>query len=109
MVTELSRARGEQNDTSSKLDYNRELIGWGKKFCVVGQPWLDKRLFEQMGSEFDNGQSPHDTSRFSDDNSYDQGTLTALYEIVPTKRHDDMKGLDEFQSVVSLIHTLAAT
>lgn len=110
LVTEATRARGsgptDGNSSSSKHGkpaYWKDLLACAKKFSIVGQPWVEKRLFEVLGSEDDpqTSQKPFDISRFDDNDSYDRGTIAMLYQTVPKKLHKELWGLDKFQSSVS--------
>ena len=99
-TAELAAKRGIKNARQrTTTQYSQEdlLRNVAKKFCVTDEPWLDSSIFALTRLPVVDPMSPE---RFRDDNNYDRGTLTALYQAVPEGLHEDMVNDSEFKRAV---------
>lgn len=100
LTAELVALRGDnaRRKKANTLGYEDVLKDLGKKFAVTDEPWLEPAVFSLPLTL---NADPNVGARFVDDDSYDQGTLAALYECVPNKYHQDMVNVPDFGKNVS--------
>jgi hypothetical protein len=99
-TTELAAKRGTKNARQRSTTQHQQedlLRNVAKKFCVTDEPWLDSSIFALTRLPVVDPTSPE---RFKDDDNYDRGILTALYQAVPEGLHEDMINDSEFKRAV---------
>ena len=99
MTTELAAKHGIKNACQQTTLYSQEdlLQNVAKKNCITDEPQQDSSIFALTCLPVVDLISPE---RFRDDNNYDWGTHTALYQAVLEGLHEDMVNDSEFKRVV---------
>lgn len=65
-------------------DPENEVKMLGKKFCVMGELWIDDDAFRMPRPAM----APDDPHRYDSDLTVRLGVIAELYEFVPSKFHD---------------------
>jgi hypothetical protein len=101
LMVELTALHGNKKSQKIAADipYADVLKNLGKKFAIMQEPWLKPAVF-QVPLVINTDVSP--AARFTDDESYNQGTIAVLHEFVTVKYHDDMVNLSNFAKQASV-------
>lgn len=75
----------------------------GKKFATTEALWIEVDIFDLPNNFKDHPDTP---GRFENDDSYNQGTVKALYALIPEHLHKHMADKKEFKSNVRLYFLL---
>lgn len=97
-LANIASTSSKQRIAKLAFDGADQVATLAKKFSMMHEPWVDDSIFD-LPRNFKG--HPDSKERFATEDSYDQGTLAALYMVIPECFHEHMIS-KEFRSAVRL-------